>query len=118
MYTLTPRFILSVRELYARDVQGRRGEGVDTGFGLPSAGRGAVGTAMVFVDVEPDEGLEEDVQGRCGDGIDTGTRLGLSSSGCGAVGPAIALADVEPNKGLENVEEVSGRDVGRLGRNS
>ena len=34
MFTLTPRFILSIRELYALDVQGRRGGGVDTGFGL------------------------------------------------------------------------------------
>ncbi|KAG8219165.1 hypothetical protein J3R82DRAFT_4934 [Butyriboletus roseoflavus] len=99
MYTLTPRFILSIRELYARDVQGRRGEGIDTGFGLLSSGRGAVGTAMVFADVEPNERLEDDVRGDGGD-----TRFGLSSSSRGAVGPAIALADVGPSEGLENVE--------------
>ncbi|KAF8135142.1 hypothetical protein EV363DRAFT_1396592 [Boletus edulis] len=33
IYTLTPRFILSIREMYARDVRGRH-EGIDTGFGL------------------------------------------------------------------------------------
>lgn len=111
MYTLTPRFILSIRELYARDVQGRRGEGIDNGFGLLSTDRGAVGTAMVFADVEPNEELEDDVQGRHGGWIDTGTGPGLSSSGRGTVGPAIALADVERNEGLENVEVVP-RDVG------
>ncbi|KAF8553933.1 hypothetical protein OG21DRAFT_1603838 [Imleria badia] len=58
MYTLTPRFIVSVRELYARDVRGRRGEGIDTGFGL-SSGRGAGGTAIVFADVEQNEGSED-----------------------------------------------------------
>ena len=62
IYTLTPRFILSVRELYARDVQSGRGEGIDTGFGLPSTGRGAGGTGIVFADVEQNEGLE-DVEG-------------------------------------------------------
>ena len=88
MYTLTPRFILSIRELYARDVQGRRGEGIDTAFGLLSTDRGAAGTAMLFADVEPNEGLEE---------IDTG------------IGLVIPLADVE---GLENVEEVPRNSVG------
>ncbi|KAF8554013.1 hypothetical protein OG21DRAFT_1497329 [Imleria badia] len=57
LYTLTPRFIISIRELYARDVQDNRGEGIDTGFGLLSR-RGAGGTAMVFADVEQNEGVE------------------------------------------------------------
>ncbi|KAF8553927.1 hypothetical protein OG21DRAFT_1509575 [Imleria badia] len=56
VYTLTPRFIMSIRELYARDVRGRRGEGIDTGFGFSSSGRGAGGTAIVFADVERNEG--------------------------------------------------------------
>jgi len=111
MYALTPRLILNIRELYARDVQGRRGEGIDTGFGLLSTRGGADGTTMVFADVEPNEGLEDDARGRCGDGIDTGAGLGLSSSGHRAVGPAIELTDVEPNERLENIEEVPG-DVG------
>ncbi|KAF8558825.1 hypothetical protein OG21DRAFT_1519573 [Imleria badia] len=44
VFTLTPRFILSIRELYARDVQGRCGAGIDTGFGLSLSGRSAAGT--------------------------------------------------------------------------
>ena len=58
MYTLTPRFILSIRELYARDVEGRRGEGIDTGFGLSLSGRGAVVTPIAFTDVEQIQALE------------------------------------------------------------
>ncbi|KAF8548556.1 hypothetical protein OG21DRAFT_1489305 [Imleria badia] len=56
MYTLTPRFILSIRELYAREVQGRRGGGIDSGFGLSLSSRDAGGTEIVFADVEQNEG--------------------------------------------------------------
>ncbi|KAF8442242.1 hypothetical protein L210DRAFT_3644387 [Boletus edulis BED1] len=60
LFLLTPRFIISVRKLYARGIQGtRRGEGIDTGFGLSSAGGSANGTVMVFVDAEQNEGLED-----------------------------------------------------------
>ena len=63
MFTLTPRFILSIRELYALDVQGRRGGGVDTGFGLSLSGREADETRRVFANVEQNEGLSvEDVE--------------------------------------------------------
>ncbi|KAF8549553.1 hypothetical protein OG21DRAFT_1525741 [Imleria badia] len=58
MYTLAPRFILGIREMYARDVQGRRGEGIDTGFGLSLAGGGAVGMELGFLDAEENEGSE------------------------------------------------------------
>ena len=63
MYTLTPRFILSIRELYKHDVQGGPRDGIDTGFGLSSAGYGAGdGTAIVFAGAaqsgEPED-LEE-----------------------------------------------------------
>ena len=54
MYTLTPRFIMGIRETYTRDVQGRRGSGIDIGFGL-SSGRDAGGTVFVFADVEQNE---------------------------------------------------------------
>lgn len=56
IYTLTSRFILNIRKLYARDARGRRGEGIDTGFGLSLSGRDAVGTAMVFANVGQNEG--------------------------------------------------------------
>ncbi|KAI9566851.1 hypothetical protein HD554DRAFT_2272914 [Boletus coccyginus] len=57
MATLTPRFIIGIRELHARDVQGRRGEGIDTGFGFPSRG-GGVGGTMMFAGLGLDGGLE------------------------------------------------------------
>lgn len=79
--------------MYARDVQGRRGEGIDSGFGL----QGTVEVGMELADIEPNEE---------GDRINTGTGLGLSLSSRGAVGPVIALGDIESNGGLENVEEV------------
>ncbi|KAN0092675.1 hypothetical protein V8E55_003459 [Tylopilus felleus] len=50
MYTLTPRFVLRIRQLYARDTQRRCGEGIDTGFGLSLSSQGADGTVMVFAD--------------------------------------------------------------------
>ncbi|KAF8546119.1 hypothetical protein OG21DRAFT_1502058 [Imleria badia] len=55
MFTLIPRFIMSIRELYAHDVQGRRGEGIDTGFGLslPCCDVGGM-----FADVEQNEGSD------------------------------------------------------------
>ena len=63
MYTVAPRFILSIRELYKHDVQGGPRDGIDTGFGLSSAGYGAGdGTAIVFAGAaqsgEPED-LEE-----------------------------------------------------------
>ena len=59
MYTLTPRFILSMRELYARDVQVGRvsGGGIDTGFGLSFSDR--AGATMVFADVGQNEDIED-----------------------------------------------------------
>lgn len=100
MYTLAPRFILSLRAVYARDVQGRRGEGIDTGFGLlsTSTGRsGTIGAGMVFAEVELN-------------GMGTGTGLSSSSesSGYGAVVPAMVFGDVEPNEGVKNVKAVPG----------
>ena len=59
IYTLTPRFILNMRELYAHDMQGRRGEGIDTGFGFSLSSRDAGGMPMVFADVGENHGLED-----------------------------------------------------------
>ena len=60
IYTLTPRFIMSVRELYAHDLRGRCVGGIDTGFGLSLSGRDIGATAIMFADVEQNE-VSEDV---------------------------------------------------------
>ena len=63
MYTLTPRFVMSIRELYARDAQKgvHCGGGIDTGFGLSSPSCGTCGTRILFADVEEHEleGIDE-----------------------------------------------------------
>ncbi|KAF8549538.1 hypothetical protein OG21DRAFT_1500343 [Imleria badia] len=59
LFTLSPRFIMSIRELYARDVRGGRGGGIDTGFGLSLSSCNAAGTTIVFADVEQNEVLED-----------------------------------------------------------
>lgn len=61
VFTLTPRFILSVRALYARDLQGGSvPHGIDTEFSFtPVSGGGIRESVIVFA--EPDEeGLEQD----------------------------------------------------------
>ena len=99
VFTLSPRFIMSIRELYARDVQGRRGEGIDTGFGL-SSDRGAGRSAIVFADVEQNEGLEH---------IEEVLREVATtwSSDRGTSGTATVFVDIEQNEGSENIEEVT-----------
>ena len=48
LYTLTPRFVMNIRELYAVDIQGRCGGDIDTGFGLSSrAGRSVGGMTTI-----------------------------------------------------------------------
>jgi len=57
--TMAPRFVLNVRELYARNIRGERGDGIDTGFGLSGlSGNGTSRSAMVFADSGRSEGLE------------------------------------------------------------
>jgi len=49
--TMAPRFVLSMRELYARNVRGGRGHGIDTGFGFSAlTGHGTSRSAIVFAD--------------------------------------------------------------------
>ncbi|KAG9316039.1 hypothetical protein JVU11DRAFT_3702 [Chiua virens] len=64
LYTLSPRFIISIRELHAHDLQGRRGSGIDTGFGLSALStHGAVGEPMLLavgVEGEIAENVEAD----------------------------------------------------------
>lgn len=54
IYTLAPRFILSMREMYARDVRGRREGGIDTGFGLSVSA-----ATMMFADAGQNGSVEE-----------------------------------------------------------
>ena len=48
---------MGIRELHARDVQGGRGGGIDTGFGLSSSSPGWM--EIMFADAEWIEGLED-----------------------------------------------------------
>lgn len=56
-FTLTPRLILGLRALYARDLQCRSGRDIDTAFGLISTSGHdvAVGT-VVFLDTGRNDG--------------------------------------------------------------
>ena len=58
-----PRFIISVRELYDRDVRGRW-QGIDTGFGMSSqpgvSSRNAAVSAIEFAEVAPAQAQPED----------------------------------------------------------
>ena len=71
-YTLVPRFILSLRKLYARDLQGRRGSDIDTAFGLtPVFTHGADLSAIVFADdgQNKEEEIEMEVRGAGSSGV-------------------------------------------------
>lgn len=58
--TLVPRFVLSLRELYAQDLQGRCGSDIDTAFGLTSAvSRGAAASTIMFANGGQHEALEQ-----------------------------------------------------------
>ena len=48
LYTLTPRFVLNVRELYMLDSQGRLQRDIDTGFGLSSGAGHGVGVSTTI----------------------------------------------------------------------
>ena len=48
--TLVPRFILNLRTLCARDVEGRYGTAFDTAFGLTFIGLGAAATSTAYAD--------------------------------------------------------------------
>ena len=65
LYTLTPRFVLNVRELYMLDSQGRLQRDIDTGFGLSSGAGHGVGVSTTIGTIafaqpggsrEPDDG--------------------------------------------------------------
>jgi len=74
--TLIPRFIISIRELYDRDIHARFH--IDTGFGAqlqPNAGAHATVSAVVFVDRNQAPEVE-DATGNFGD-LETGGMHGL-----------------------------------------
>ena len=77
MVTLVPRFILTLRRLYERDLQGRHcGSNNDMALGLSSAsGRHAPVSTIVFANVEQNEGLEEYDERRM-EGVEVGGNLG------------------------------------------
>lgn len=61
-FTLIPRFILNLRELYASDLRGRREGDIDTAFGLASSfGHGGAMSAMMFAEAGQNE---DEGQGR------------------------------------------------------
>ena len=76
--SVVPRFIISTRELYDRDLR-RSWEGNDTGFGVlsrPAANGTAVVSAIVFAEANPAqsqavEGDAEDARSITGSGGDT-----------------------------------------------
>ena len=60
IFTLVPRFILNLREFYARDLQGRRGSDIDTAFGLTStSSHGPTASAIMFASGGQNEGREQ-----------------------------------------------------------
>ena len=59
-FMLTPRLVLSLRELYARDVRGRCGSEIDTAFGLTSISSSTVTSGIIFLDTGQDESDEQD----------------------------------------------------------
>ena len=56
---LVPRFVLNLREIHARGLQGRQGSNIDTGFGLGSEfEQGAIRSAIEFVEPTQNESEE------------------------------------------------------------
>ena len=65
-FVLTPRLVLSLRDLYARDLRGRCGNDIDTAFGLTLSGSAAVTSGIFFADdgQNVDEGQGERWDGK------------------------------------------------------
>ncbi|KAH0835016.1 hypothetical protein J3R83DRAFT_10741 [Lanmaoa asiatica] len=59
-FTLLPRFILSLRSLYTRDLQGVRGSKIDTAFGFSlTPNHGVAASTIMFADAGQNDGIEE-----------------------------------------------------------
>ena len=60
-FTLVPRFILSLRELYTQELKGKVGGDIDTAFGLTSeSDRGAALSTVKFAASAQNEGDDQD----------------------------------------------------------
>lgn len=60
-FTLLPRFLLGLREIYAQDLQKRRGSNVhteDNSYFMSASSFGALGSVLIFADSEQ-EGSEQ-----------------------------------------------------------
>ncbi|KAF8126822.1 hypothetical protein EV363DRAFT_1173633 [Boletus edulis] len=60
LYTLAPRFVINLRELYVRDTQGRLDRDIDTAFGLSSGVRRGVGGTTTIGTIAFVHGTSED----------------------------------------------------------
>ena len=58
-FVLTPRLVLSLRELYARDLRRGCGSDIDTAFGLRSSSRATVGSQIAFAEGGQNVGEEQ-----------------------------------------------------------
>ena len=78
---MSPRFIISIRELYDRDLRGRW-NGIDSGFGVLSraiASEDVIVSVIAFADVNPGQEEGQAVEG--GEGDSGGIRLELFGDG-------------------------------------
>ena len=66
LFPMMPRFIISIRALYDRDLRGHRQQGIDTGFGYVVSENAAV-SAISFADVTPWQGQGQAVVGDADD---------------------------------------------------
>ncbi|KAF8452880.1 hypothetical protein L210DRAFT_3639323 [Boletus edulis BED1] len=89
LFTLTPRFVMNIRELYVRDAQGRWDRDIDTGFGLSNGAGGGVGVSTTIGTIAFAEGI---ATGESEDGQETAT-VEESGEGSGRL--------VNQNGGLE-----------------
>ena len=98
-FVLAPRLVLSLRELYARDLQGRCGSDIDTAFGLTSSGHGTVGSQIVFAEGGQDvvEWPGEKRDGEQGEGREEGQGEGR---------------DAEQDEGIQTVDRAMSADAG------
>ena len=90
--SVVPRFILSIRELYDRDLRSRW-EGNDTGFGVlsrPTANGTVIVSAIAFAEANP--GRSQAVEGDAEDAE--------STAGSGGGTSQVVEDDTEPSEGI------------------